>query len=158
MRMSACPEQVREKQDYHESASRFELFEEARQKVSEDKNFEPGCQGRNHKSKWAESGKRFRRRLSEERDYYGGDPRKNEQDQSFIDHSLARCCFWRFAFVLFAHNPKIANPIRTVERNTEEENRRLARKNHAKAEATNSLQARPNGLLPNPVENHGNSP
>jgi hypothetical protein len=45
MRVSARPEQVGKKQDYHESASRFELLEEARQKIPEDKDFEAVCQG-----------------------------------------------------------------------------------------------------------------
>ena len=116
MGMSAHPEQVGEKQDNNECASRFKLFEEPGQKVSENKDLKSVCPCCDYRSKRTEAGISFWRRRSEEGDDDSCQQCKDEQDQGFGDHSLARSRFSRFVSALFGHERKIAVAFPMVER------------------------------------------
>ena len=115
MGMSADPEQVGKKQDDNECASRFKLFEEPGQKVSENKDLKSVCQCCDYRSKRTEAGISFWLRGSIEGDGNGYQPGKNEQDHRFGDHSLSRRRFFGFVSTFFDHEPKIAVPVLTVE-------------------------------------------
>jgi hypothetical protein len=116
VRVSCRPEKIRKKQDDHESASRFKLLEEPRQKISEDEAFEAVYQGRNYESKRPKAGIRFRGWGSEEKNGNSREPGKDEKDQRFADHSPTRRSLLGFISTPFAHKLKIAVPILTVER------------------------------------------
>jgi hypothetical protein len=92
------------------------LLEEPRQKIPEDETFEAVYQGRNYESKGSKAGIRFRGWGLEEINGNSREPGKDEKDQRFSDHFPTRRSFWRFISTLFAHKPKIAVPILTVER------------------------------------------
>jgi hypothetical protein len=81
--MSARPDQICKKQNKQESASRFELFEKARQKVSEHKDFEPVRQSGDKEPKRPEAGMRLRWRGPQERNDNGCEPGKTKQGQRF---------------------------------------------------------------------------
>ena len=128
VRVSCRPEKIRKKQDDHESASRFKLLEEPRQKISEDETFEAVYQGRHYESKRSKAGIRFRGWGSEEKNGNSREPGKDEKDQRFADHSPTRRSFWGFISTLFAHKPKITVPILTVERKRQRSTSRLIRR------------------------------
>jgi hypothetical protein len=128
VRVSSRPEKIRKKQDDHESASHFKLLEEPRQKISEDETFEAVYQGRNYESKRSKAGIRFRGWGSEEENGNSREPGKDEKHQRFADHSPTCRSFLGFVSTLFAHKPKIAVPILTVERKRQRSTSRLIRR------------------------------
>lgn len=115
MRTSVHPDQISKKQDDNESASRFELLEESRQKIAEYKDFKSAYECCDYGSKRTEASISFWPRGSIEGDGNGYQPGKNEQDHRFGDHSLSRRRFFGFISTFFDHEPKIAVPVLTVE-------------------------------------------
>jgi hypothetical protein len=108
VRVSPRPDQVGKRQNNDKGAPRFELLEEARQKISEHKDFEAARYGGSNEPKRPEAGIQLRRRGSEQENDNGCEPGKTEQDQRFNNYSPARRCFFGFIFALIAHNLNIA--------------------------------------------------